>query len=596
MDFLTKEQFEEFARQEFPNKKTHWGGHYCWIQAGNLMNGNVHYEYIEGRVELHIEESNWKGIRNYLRANVWDSRIHKDYWNRQDCRWILDKAIESTEDVYDAFRECRRILEPHVLQYELSLGETQKEDSVKTRVHAHFESVDYILKLNLSIPKYQRPYTWKEKNVRQLLDDINQSKCSGKNAYLIGSIILHANDADTITTFDIVDGQQRITTLLLLIKLLDKEHELPELKFNHIDSFKNIRANYCIIEEWLNKYISNRPDFLKYVLESCRMVEIDVKELSEAFQMFESQNGRGKELEAYNLLKAYHLRAMESDSKEDKVSSDRNWENAAMYFAREDEPSDLLKQLFGEQLYRTRIWSKGIDAYSFSKKKIEEFKGLTLTKETNLDFPYQNALLQRMIAEQTIKSFNSSLFKIKGRFIHGDPDNLSPFANITQLILNGKSFFDYTETFVEIYKRLFIDLDSSQLEGFKAFYKKKCLKYDGAWRTGDGYLLECYKSLIMAVFDRFGEVGVNELYYDLYVLVYALRLEYSQIRYQTVANYPKKLFVSIYSAKGLSDLQSIKSDANDKRKNFKDYKNIRFKDRQGNIRAEVVYNTIMQVR
>ena len=40
--------------------------------------------------------------------------------------------------------------------------------------------------------------------------------------------------------------------------------------------------------------------------------ELKVVAFNEAFQMFESQNGRGKELEAYNLLKAYHIRAMSS--------------------------------------------------------------------------------------------------------------------------------------------------------------------------------------------------------------------------------------------------------------------------------------------
>ena len=587
MDFLTREQFEAFAQEEFPNKITHWGGNYCYIQAGNRHGDDVHYEYIEQRVDLHIEGPNWRGLRNYLWANVTDSRVSNYGWGRQGCRWTINREITCTEDVYAAFREIRRILEPYILKYELTLGEMHQEIAAPERVHAHFETIDSILKLKLEIPEYQRPYTWKEKNVRQLLEDINQSRCSGKNAYLIGSIILHTPEKDGAPVFNIVDGQQRITTLILLIKNLDDNYPTPTLSFNHIDSFRNIKANYGYIKEWLNKYISNRSDFLKYVLEACRMVEIDVKELSEAFQMFESQNGRGKELEAYNLLKAYHLRAMESDSREDRISSDRNWENAAMFFVEKDKPSDLLKQLFGEQLYRTRLWSKGIDAYSFSKKRIEEFKGLTLTKETNLDYPYQNAMLQRMIAEQTLKSFNSSLFKIKGRFIHGDPDNLNPFANINQLILNGKSFFEYTETFVEIYKRLFIDLESSQLEGFKEFYKKNCLYYDGAGRTGDGYLLECYKSLIMAVFDRFGEVGVNELFYDLYVIIYSLRLEYSQIRYQTVAKYPNNLFVSIYSAKGLSDLHSLKAEANN-RKGCK----VNFVDRHGNPRAKVVYNAI----
>ena len=591
MDFLTQEQFVEFAKQEFPNKKKLWGRDYCYIQAGNRLGENVHYEYLENRLDLHIEGPNWRPLRDYLRANVRDSRMKKYGWGRQDCRWTIEKVIQSTEDVYDAFREIRRILEPHILKFEMTAGTTsQKVNSLHQRVHAHFESIGQILKLNLRIPEYQRPYTWEEKNVRQLLEDINQSKCSGKNTYLIGSIILHSTDTTDTTdaqVFNIVDGQQRITTLILLIKLLDSSYALPDLKFNHIDSFKNISANYHYITDWLNNFISNRPDFLKYVLESCRMVEIDVKELSEAFQMFESQNGRGKELEAYNLLKAYHLRAMESDVREDKINCDRNWENAALFFADKEKPSDLLKQLFSEQLYRTRVWSKGIDAYSFSKKRIEEFKGLTLTKDTNLNFPYQNALLQRMIAEQTLKSFNSSLFKIKGRFIHGDPDNISPFASITQMILNGKSFFDYTETFVEIYKRLFIDLESSQLEGFKAFYKQNCINYPGASRNGDRYLLECYKSLIMSVFDRFGEVGVNELYYVLYVLVYSLRLEHSQIRYQTIAKFPKDLFVSIYSAKGLSDLQRLKEKANER----KDCK-VNFVDRHSKPRADVVYNTI----
>lgn len=52
----------------------------------------------------------------------------------------------------------------------------------------------------------------------------------------------------------------------------------------------------------------------------CEFVVIKVKELAEAFQMFESQNGRGKDLEAYNLLKAYHIRAMENDSQSEKLN------------------------------------------------------------------------------------------------------------------------------------------------------------------------------------------------------------------------------------------------------------------------------------
>ena len=99
-----------------------------------------------------------------------------------------------------------------------------------------------------------------------------------------------------------------------------------------------------------------------------------------------------------------------------------------------------------------------------------------------MDFPFQNILVQQEIANQLIRNMNQGLFKIKGRLSQGDCDNMNPFVNITQLILNGKSFFEYVETYVEIYKRLFVQLESSQLAEFKRFYKEHCLYKGYDWR------------------------------------------------------------------------------------------------------------------
>ena len=82
---------------------------------------------------------------------------------------------------------------------------------------------------------------------------------------------------------------------------------------------------------WLSLNIKDFASFKAYILCSCQVVRIVVKKLNEAFQMFESQNGRGKELEAYNLLKAYHIRAMSNDSKASKIEYDKQWESAALY-------------------------------------------------------------------------------------------------------------------------------------------------------------------------------------------------------------------------------------------------------------------------
>lgn len=158
---------------------------------------------------------------------------------------------------------------------------------------------------------------------------------------------------------------------------------------------------------------------------------------------------------------------------------------------------------------------------------------------------------------------NTNLIKVKGRFIHGDSGNINPFVNITQLILNGKAFFEYVETYVEIYKRLFMQLESSQLIDFKRFYKDHCIYESYNWRKGDGYIREVYKSAIMMTFDRFGEMGVNDIYKELYMCIYRYRLEKKQIRYETMAKSSNTgwIFQTIQNAKSLSDLHLIKHKA-----------------------------------
>ena len=62
-------------------------------------------------------------------------------------------------------------------------------------------------------------------------------------------------------------------------------------------------------------------------------------------------------------------------------------------------------------------------------------------------------------------------------------------------------------------------LESSQLIDFKRFYKDHCIYESYNWRKGDGYIREVYKSAIMMTFDRFGEMGVNDIYKELYMCI-----------------------------------------------------------------------------
>ncbi|GAA8649639.1 hypothetical protein KYTH84_01970 [Helicobacter pylori] len=95
---------------------------------------------------------------------------------------------------------------------------------------AKIDSYEWYLKNTLKeefyyqIPIYQRPYQWTEENCEKLLDDLFFSyECYKESDYFCGSLVLIAIGIDSetnATTYDIVDGQQRLSTFILLAKVL----------------------------------------------------------------------------------------------------------------------------------------------------------------------------------------------------------------------------------------------------------------------------------------------------------------------------------------------------------------------------------------
>lgn len=89
----------------------------------------------------------------------------------------------------------------------------QLKDILATELSAYYQ-----------IPTYQRPYQWTEENCEKLLDDLLSSyECYKESDYFCGSLVLIAISIDSKTnakTYDIVDGQQRLSTFILLAKVL----------------------------------------------------------------------------------------------------------------------------------------------------------------------------------------------------------------------------------------------------------------------------------------------------------------------------------------------------------------------------------------
>ena len=201
--------------------------------------------------------------------------------------------------------------------------------------------------LPLNIPDYQRPYTWKAKNVIQLLDDV--VRFSIYPEYRVGTIILHDNG----NTLDIVDGQQRIITSLLIAKYLtEKQDGLVSINIpRHKKTIENVVNNSKVISDYFDRNKKNQEIIDEYFLSSCTVQVLRLYNLDEAFQLFDSSNNRGKELHPTDLLKAFHLRELKG-SEDRKLEMVELWEN--------------IQTLFSEYLFRIKQWSKNFKVYKLN--------------------------------------------------------------------------------------------------------------------------------------------------------------------------------------------------------------------------------------
>ena len=367
---------------------------------------------------------------------------------------------------------------------------------------------------NLRIPSYQRPYKWNRKHIRNLFYDLRDAM--GKKEYQIGSVILHENDG-----YDIVDGQQRLISISLFLHLLDDLENYKGAKqllsaavFGELSCY-HASENY---NEWKNLTQlvgeNEAQDICNFLLENCAVSVITMPQerLSEAFQLFDSQNNRGKSLEPHDLLKAYHLR--KQDSEDEKIVE--KWEQFV-------EDKDLsLKELFDKHLFRMRRWSRGETGLTnkrygsylrFTEDFIDDFKGVDL----NQNFPYLE--------------------------LYRHLENLP--MSITMPIIDGSKFFEYIESAHETIKehKDFLNEElgfSDEPEG-----EEKNLAYPegmlNIYNSSKGRYLKCHNIFlnICSLFaDRFGKDELSkEIVETLFIWSYYPRVKSKAIYDATVGNY-----------------------------------------------------------
>ena len=302
---------------------------------------------------------------------------------------------------------------------------------------AQILSVEELLKLNLVIPSYQRPYKWTEKNIRELILDIQKGIEDAKQypnfKYRVGTVILYQEN-DT-KPYEIVDGQQRILSFLLLKLCLNPDFTCSLLSATFSDkvTLGNLHSNSDRIREWCSSVDDGvKEAFDKALSEVLEVVILTVNELSEAFQLFDSQNTRGRELYPHDLLKAYHLR--EIHDKYDMQRAVLKWES---------KDPKAIRDLFDNYLFPLWNWSKRRKSSRFTAveidlyKGIEESSGYTYARRANKAMPYfllSEPLISGEDFFEMVDHYMQMLHSIKQELI----DN-SDFAFIKELLIDDKS-------------------------------------------------------------------------------------------------------------------------------------------------------------
>lgn len=142
--------------------------------------------------------------------------------------------------------------------------------------------------INFYIPSYQRGYRWKSRQVCQLIDDINAFTPTESTPFYFLQALAVAKDTEN-NRVNVVDGQQRLTTLKLILG--EESGELPidyAREANQaLDKYFMNMAKY-VIEEKLGETTERRTEFCKKIKECCRFLYYEVgkdKELSTFYQL-----------------------------------------------------------------------------------------------------------------------------------------------------------------------------------------------------------------------------------------------------------------------------------------------------------------------
>jgi hypothetical protein len=219
------------------------------------------------------------------------------------------------------------------------------------------------------VPMYQRNYAWGESEIHQLIQDVQDiglgQEYSGKKPYYIGTLVVF-NCPDG--SLEVIDGQQRFTTLTLLAICLkrlaaagkitvemdwfqqhnlsfeSRRHSTYTLNrlmqgvalsdLNNEDCNRDLLIGYQLLEESLTALGAQLNNFCHYLFEKVQITRVPVPHDTDLNHYFEVMNSRGEQLEKHEIVKARLMSVLYTiEDKDDRVASlnafEKVWDAAA---------------------------------------------------------------------------------------------------------------------------------------------------------------------------------------------------------------------------------------------------------------------------
>jgi uncharacterized protein with ParB-like and HNH nuclease domain len=230
------------------------------------------------------------------------------------------------------------------------------------------------------VPDYQRPYVWGSDQVVDLLDDVSEwMSIRPDSEYFLGSIVLQERQENGIKEYDLLDGQQRLSTCLMIFSVIRDLVAVPQVQthcrnavFQQEDAYdetpERLRIVYDIrddVKEFVNCYIKTEggtkdveglekmkeaanvsvsnmanalleirnyflqqdapkaEDFFKFFWNKVLLIYVSSPDLDDAFRMFTVLNDRGMKLRGSDILKTSNLRVLREGKAGDDVV--RKW-------------------------------------------------------------------------------------------------------------------------------------------------------------------------------------------------------------------------------------------------------------------------------